>query len=49
MAKTRLLRAVKEEVGVNCVVSRSSFEGIPSVARMVRELRLNDCQHDRQR
>src|SRR6267143_589420 len=29
----RLLRAVKREVGVNCVVSRSSFPRVPEVAR----------------
>src|SRR6266478_10022672 len=40
----RLLRAVKEEVGVNCVVSRSSFEGISDVARLVRRLRLNELE-----
>jgi radical SAM protein with 4Fe4S-binding SPASM domain len=40
----RLLRAVKEEVGVNCVVSRTSFGGLPEVARLVRELRLNELE-----
>src|SRR5262249_5946833 len=40
----RLLRAVKEEVGVNCVVSRSSFDGLGSVARLVRKLRLNELE-----
>src|SRR5438105_2792749 len=37
----RLLRAVKKEVGINCVVSRSSFEHVPEVARLTRKLRLN--------
>jgi radical SAM protein with 4Fe4S-binding SPASM domain len=40
----RLLRAAKEEVGVNCVVSRSSFDGLGSVARLVRKLRLNELE-----
>ena len=40
----RLLRAVKTEVGVNCVVSRSSFDGIPEVARLVRRMRLNELE-----
>lgn len=40
----RLLRAVKPEVGVNCVVSRSSFERVPEVARLVRKLRLNELE-----
>lgn len=40
----RLLRAVKKEVGVNCVVSRSSFEHVPDVARLVRKLRLNELE-----
>lgn len=40
----RLLRAVKREVGVNCVVSRSSFDGVPDVARLVRKLRLNELE-----
>jgi radical SAM protein with 4Fe4S-binding SPASM domain len=40
----RLLRAVKEEVGVNCVVSRSSFDGLEEVARLVRRLRLNELE-----
>ena len=40
----RLLRAVKPEVGVNCVVSRSSFEQVPEVARLVRRLRLNELE-----
>ncbi|HUJ29335.1 MAG TPA: radical SAM protein [Myxococcales bacterium] len=40
----RLLRAVKREVGINCVVSRSSFEHVPEVARLVRKLRLNELE-----
>jgi len=40
----RLLRAVKREVGVNCVVSRSSFPRVPEVARLVRKLRLNELE-----
>src|SRR5438477_4493668 len=40
----RLLRAVKAEVGVNCVVSRSSFDHVPDVARLVRKLRLNELE-----
>src|SRR5207248_1493017 len=40
----RLLRAVKREVGVNCVVSRSSFPHVPEVARLVRKLRLNELE-----
>ena len=39
-----LLRAVKPEVGVNCVVSRSSFDHVPEVARLVRRLRLNELE-----
>jgi len=40
----RLLRAVKREVGVNCVVSRSSFPRVPEVARLVRKLQLNELE-----
>lgn len=40
----RLLRAVKEEVGINCVVSRSTFDGLGEVARLVRTLRLNELE-----
>ena len=40
----KLLRAVKPEVGVNCVVSRSSFDHVPEVARLVRKLRLNELE-----
>ena len=40
----RLLRAVKQEVGVNCVVSRTSFGNLSAVARFVRDLRLNELE-----
>jgi radical SAM protein with 4Fe4S-binding SPASM domain len=40
----RLLRAVKKEVGVNCVVSRSSFDGLGGVAKLVRSLKLNELE-----
>src|SRR5438552_3468332 len=40
----RLLRAVKREVGVNCVVSRSSFDHVGEVARLVRRLDLNELE-----
>ncbi len=40
----RLLRAEKKEVGVNCVVSRSSFDGLGEVAKLVRELKLNELE-----
>jgi len=40
----RFLRAVKKEVGVNCVVSRTSFDGLSDVARLVRRLRLNELE-----
>jgi len=40
----RLLRAVKREVGVNCVVSRSSFEHVGEVAALVRRLDLNELE-----
>jgi radical SAM protein with 4Fe4S-binding SPASM domain len=38
------LRAMKEEVGVNCVASRSSFDGLGEVAALVRRLRLNELE-----
>ena len=38
------LRAVKAEVGVNCVVSRSSFDGLGEVAALVKRLRLNELE-----
>lgn len=40
----RLLRAVKTEVGINCVVSRRSFTWLDSVAQLVRELKLNELE-----
>ena len=40
----QLLRAVKPEVGVNCVVSRSSFPHLREVARMVKRLELNELE-----
>jgi radical SAM protein with 4Fe4S-binding SPASM domain len=40
----RLLRAVKPEVGVNCVVSRSSYQHVPGVAALVKKLRLNELE-----
>jgi radical SAM protein with 4Fe4S-binding SPASM domain len=40
----RLLRAVKPEVGVNCVVSRSSYPRVPEVAALVKRLRLNELE-----
>jgi radical SAM protein with 4Fe4S-binding SPASM domain len=40
----RLLRAVKREVGVNCVVSRTSFDALDGVARLVHELDLNELE-----
>ncbi|GAC1345156.1 MAG: mycofactocin radical SAM maturase [Myxococcales bacterium] len=44
VAALRRLRAVKREVGINCVVSRSSFDGLTSVARLARRLRLNELE-----
>jgi radical SAM protein with 4Fe4S-binding SPASM domain len=40
----RLLRAVKPEVGVNCVVSRSSYEHVPAVAKLFKTLKLNELE-----
>ena len=40
----RLLRTVKKEVGINCVVSRSSFAHVPEVARLVKRLKLNELE-----
>jgi radical SAM protein with 4Fe4S-binding SPASM domain len=40
----RNLRAVKREVGVNCVVSRSSFDELSEVARLVKRLDLNELE-----
>ncbi len=40
----RLLRAVKKEVGINCVVSRTSFPHLDEVAALARRLRLNEVE-----
>jgi radical SAM protein with 4Fe4S-binding SPASM domain len=40
----RLLRAVKKEVGINCVVSRSSYDGIGDVVRFAKQLRLSEVE-----
>jgi radical SAM protein with 4Fe4S-binding SPASM domain len=39
-----LLRAVSDQVGVNCVVSRSSYDGLGEVAALVRTLKLNELE-----
>ncbi len=38
------LRAVKAQVGINCVVSRSSFDGLREVARLAKRLDLNELE-----
>jgi len=40
----KLLRGVKEEVGINCVVSRSSFDGLRDVARLAKRLDLSELE-----
>src|SRR5205814_5852434 len=40
----KLLRAVKAEVGINCVVSRSSFDGLADVARLAKKLGLSELE-----
>jgi radical SAM protein with 4Fe4S-binding SPASM domain len=40
----RLLREVKREVGINCVVSRSSFEHLGAVAALAKRLKLNELE-----
>lgn len=40
----RLLRAVKKEVGINCVVSRSSYPHLGEVVALARRLRLNEVE-----
>lgn len=40
----KLLRAVKAEVGINCVVSRSSFDGLAAVAALAKRLDLNELE-----
>jgi radical SAM protein with 4Fe4S-binding SPASM domain len=44
VAALRMLRAVKKEVGINCVVSRSSFAGLGEVVALARKLRLNEVE-----
>ena len=39
-----LLRRGKREVGVNCVVSKSSFDGLREVARLCRRLKLSELE-----
>jgi len=39
-----LLRAVKKEVGINCVVSRSSFDHLGDVVAFAKRLRLNEVE-----
>jgi radical SAM protein with 4Fe4S-binding SPASM domain len=39
-----LLRAVKREVGINCVVSRSSYERIGEVVALARRLKLSEVE-----
>jgi radical SAM protein with 4Fe4S-binding SPASM domain len=40
----RMLRAAKKEVGINCVVSRSSYDGIGAVVRFAKKLRLSEVE-----
>lgn len=40
----RLLRAVKKEVGINCVVSRTSYPHLGEVVALARRLRLNEVE-----
>jgi radical SAM protein with 4Fe4S-binding SPASM domain len=40
----RLLRAVKKEVGINCVVSRSSYPHLGEVVGFARKLRLSEVE-----
>jgi radical SAM protein with 4Fe4S-binding SPASM domain len=39
-----LLRAVKKEVGINCVVSRTSYEHVGEVVALAKRLRLNEVE-----
>jgi radical SAM protein with 4Fe4S-binding SPASM domain len=39
-----LLRSVKREVGINCVVSRSSYARVEDVVRLGRQLKLNEVE-----
>ncbi len=40
----KLLRSVKPEVGINCVVSRTSFDQVGEVARLVKRLDLSELE-----
>jgi radical SAM protein with 4Fe4S-binding SPASM domain len=40
----RLLRAVKKEVGINCVVSRSSYPHLGEVVALAQQLKLNEVE-----
>lgn len=40
----RLLRSHKREVGINCVVSRSSFGGLEAVVALAKRLRLSEVE-----
>jgi radical SAM protein with 4Fe4S-binding SPASM domain len=40
----RLLREVKKEVGINCVVSRTSFSKLGQVVALAKRLRLNEVE-----
>ncbi len=40
----RWLREVKKEVGINCVVSRRSFEHLEAVAKLAKRLKLNELE-----
>lgn len=40
----KLLRAVKREVGINCVVSQKSYPHLPEVVALARRLRLHEVE-----
>jgi radical SAM protein with 4Fe4S-binding SPASM domain len=40
----RLLREVKRQVGINCVVTRGSFDRVGEVVRLAKRLRLNEVE-----
>lgn len=40
----KLLRSVKKEVGINCVVSRQSFDHLHEVVALARRLKLNEVE-----
>ncbi len=44
VAALKQLRAIKREVGINCVVSRSTFDGIGDVVRMAKKLKLSEVE-----